>query len=81
MIFFFRHDLSTFTGREKVLCFSTLDKKIDYKKPVACVAGVERGRGRGRGWGKREVLFSLPLSLPFLRLPHRLETGHVFVIT
>jgi len=31
---FFRHDLSTFTGREKVLCFSTLDKKIDYKKQV-----------------------------------------------
>ena len=23
-----------FTGREKVLCFSTLDKKIDYKKQV-----------------------------------------------
>ena len=50
---------------------------------VACVAGVERGRG----WGNREgvgergkgifpfpsfVLFSLPLSLPFLRLPGRL---------
>ena len=24
--------LSTFTGREKVLCFSTLDKKTDYKR-------------------------------------------------
>ena len=31
---FFRHDLSTFTGREKVLCFLTLDKKTDYKKQV-----------------------------------------------
>ena len=37
---FFRHDLSTFTGRERFFGFkkkmlpSTLDKKIDYKKQV-----------------------------------------------
>ena len=48
---------------------------LQFLQPLACVAGVERGRvqgkrEKGRGYFLRPSL--PPLSLPFLRLPRRL---------